>query len=47
MTVYKPTEEELKGWHDAYGPACEKFMREQVGDALVDEVVALLAEIRG
>lgn len=47
MTVYTPTEEELKGWHDAYGPVCEKYMREQVGDALVDELMGLLAEIRG
>lgn len=47
MTVYTPTEEELKGWHDAYGPVCEKYMREQVGDALVDELMSLLAEIRG
>lgn len=42
MTVYRPTDEELKGWHDAYGPAGEKYMREQVGDDLVD---AMLAEI--
>ena len=47
MTVYVPTEEELKGWHDAYGPVCETYMREQVGDELVDQVLALLAEIRG
>ena len=47
MTVYVPTDEELKGWHDAYGPVCEKYMREQVGDELVDQLMALLAEIRG
>ena len=47
MTVYTPTEEELQGWHDAYGPAGEAFMREQVGDELVDELVALIAEVRG
>ncbi len=47
MTVYTPTEEELQGWHDAYGPACEKYMREQVGDELVDELLAQLEEIRG
>lgn len=46
MTVYVPTEEELKGWHDAYGPACEEYMREQVGDELVDELIALLEELR-
>lgn len=47
MTVYEPTEEELKAWHDAYGPACEEYMRGQVGDELVDQLQDLLAEIRG
>lgn len=47
MTVYVPTEEELQGWHDAYGPVCEEYMREQVGDELVDGLFALLEEIRG
>lgn len=46
MTVYVPTEEELQGWHDAYGPACEKYMRDQVGDELVDELLAQLEEVR-
>ena len=47
MTVYVPTEEELQGWHDAYGPVCEEYMREQVGDELVDELLALVEELRG
>ena len=47
MTVYTPTAEELKGWHDAYGPVCEKYMREQVGDEMVDGLLSLLGEIRG
>lgn len=47
MTVYVPTEEELKGWHDAYGPVCEEYMREQVGDEMVDQLISLLEEIRG
>lgn len=46
MTVYVSTEEELQGWHDAYGPACEKYMRDQVGDELVDELLAQLEEVR-
>lgn len=46
MTVYVPTEEELQGWHDAYGPACEKYMRDQVGDELVDELLVQLEEVR-
>lgn len=47
MTVYVPTAEELQGWHDAYGPVCEKYMRTQVGDELVDQLLELLSEIRG
>lgn len=47
MTVYTPTAEELKGWHDAYGPVCEKYMREQVGDEMVDGLLELLGQIRG
>ena len=47
MTVYVPTEEELQGWHDAYGPVCEEYMREQVGDELVDQLLEVLAQIRG
>lgn len=46
MTVYVPTEEELKSWHDAYGPVCEEYMRGQVGDELVDALLAQLEEIR-
>lgn len=47
MTVYVPTDEELQGWHDAYGPVCEKYMRNQVGDEMVDQLLDLLAELRG
>lgn len=46
MTVYIPTEEELQGWHDAYGPVCEEYMREQVGDELVDALLKQLEEVR-
>ena len=47
MTVYEPTAEELEAWQGAYAPACEEYMREQLGDELVDQCVAQLAEIRG
>ena len=46
MTVYVPTEEELQGWHDAYGPVCEEYMREQVGDELVDELLTQIEDVR-
>ena len=47
MTVYEPTTEELEAWQAAYAPACEEYMREQLGDELVDQCIAQLAEIRG
>ena len=47
MTVYEPTAEELEAWQAAYAPACEEYMREQLGDELVDQCIAQLAEIRG
>lgn len=47
MTVYTPTAEELAGWQAAFGPACEKYMREQVGDELVDQLLEQLAAVRG
>lgn len=46
MTVYEPTEEELQGWHDAYGPVCEEYMRDQIGDKIVDEFLNELAAYR-
>ena len=46
MTVYIPTEEEKAEWHEAYGPACEAYLREQVGDEIVDEFLATIAANR-
>lgn len=47
MTVYVPTEEEKAAWHDAYGPACEEYLRGQVGDEIVDEFLSTIADYRG
>lgn len=47
MTVYIPTDEEKAAWHEAYGPACEEYLRGQVGDKIVDEFQAAIAEYRG
>lgn len=47
MTVYIPTEEEKAAWHDAYGPACEEFLRGQVGNEIVDEFLGAIEEYRG
>lgn len=46
MTVYVPTEEELAGWQAAYAPVCEQYMREQIGDELVDELLEQIEIIR-
>lgn len=46
MTVYEPTPEELDGWHAAYGPVCEEYMRSQIGDQLVDELLGQLQNYR-
>ncbi len=47
MTVYIPTDAEKEAWHDAYGPACEQYLRGQVGDEIVDEFLATIAANRG
>ena len=47
MTVYIPTDAEKEAWHDAYGPACETYLRGQVGDEIVDEFLATIAANRG
>ena len=46
MTVYIPTEEEKAGWHEAYGPPCEEYLRGVVGDEVVDEFLAAVEECR-
>lgn len=46
MTVYIPTSEEKEAWHAAYSPVCEEYLRSQVGDAIVDEFMAAIAEYR-
>lgn len=47
MTVYVPTDEEKAAWHEAYGPSCEAYLREQVGDEIVDEFLSTIADYRG
>lgn len=46
MTVYVPTDEELAGWQAAYAPVCEKYMRDQIGDELVDQLLEQIKAIR-
>lgn len=46
MEVYVPTEEEKEEWHQAYGPACEEYLRGVVGDTIVDEFLTTIKENR-
>ncbi len=46
MTVYIPTAEEKAGWHEAYGPPCEEYLRGVLGDEVVDEFLAAVDECR-
>lgn len=47
MTVYEPTAEELEDWHAKFAPVCEEYMRGQIGDELVDEMLQVIADYRG
>jgi len=46
MEVYVPTDSEKEEWHNAYGPACEEYLRGVVGDDIVDEFLATIKENR-
>ena len=47
MTVYEPTAEELEGWQAKYAPVCEEYMRGQIGDKIVDEMLQVISDYRG
>ena len=40
MTVYEPTAEEKAQWHDVMYSACESYVREMVGDEVMDGLIA-------
>lgn len=46
MSIYYPTEEELAQWHAAYKQPCEDYLRGEIGDEFVDEMLATLDSIR-
>ncbi|MDR1533908.1 MAG: TRAP transporter substrate-binding protein [Planctomycetota bacterium] len=46
MTVYVPTPEEKKLWHDTIRPPCEAFLRTRIDSKLVDGYVAELGKHR-
>ncbi len=42
MSVYEPTAEELDAWHDAMRDPCVEFVKGQVGDEVVDGLLAAI-----
>ena len=42
MSVYEPTAEELEAWHDAMRDPCVEFVKGQVGDEVVDGLLAAI-----
>lgn len=46
VTVYEPTPEELEAWQAKFAPVCEEYMRDQIGDEIVDEMLAVIEEYR-
>ncbi len=46
MTIYQPTDDELAAWQAAYADECAKYVREQVGDEVMDGMEKALAEVR-
>lgn len=46
MTIYQPTDEELAAWQAAYAEECAKYVREQVGDEVMNGMEQALAAAR-
>lgn len=42
MSVYEPTEDELADWHDAMRGPCVEYVKGQLGDEIVDELLAAI-----
>lgn len=47
VTIYEPSPEELEAWQSKFAPVCEKYVRGEIGDQLVDEMLAVIKEYRG
>ena len=47
MSVYEPTEEELADWHDAMRDPCVEYVKSQLGDEIVDELLNAIDAVRG
>lgn len=42
MSIYNPTEEELQAWHDKMKDPCVEFVRGEIGDEIVDNLLAAI-----
>lgn len=47
MSVYEPTPEEIKKWHDAIFPATQEYVRSVLGNDVVDSLLDALKQYRG
>lgn len=46
LEIYTPTDEELTAWHDAISAPCQEYVRSQLGDELVDGLLAAIQAVR-
>lgn len=47
MSVYEPTEAELADWHDAMRDPCVEYVKGELGDEVVDGLLAAIDAVRG
>lgn len=46
LQIYTPTDEELAAWHEAIAGPCQEYVRSQLGDELVDGLIAAIDAVR-
>lgn len=46
MQVYVPTKQELQRWHEVVGKPTQEYVRKQLGDKVVDELLAAVKKYR-
>lgn len=46
MSVYEPTEEELAAWHEKIAGPCQDYVRGELGDEVVDNLLTAIETVR-
>lgn len=46
VSVYQPTDEELAAWQEPIATACEEYVRTELGDEPIDEILTAIEEYR-